>query len=239
MSAKLIIKSHHPVHQRLKLLGLALAVLGIAWGVFLFGQSSAGVDNTELLEERDLLRDRVSAVQDDNRLLHERLAVLERSAQVDRQAYGEVERTLKQAQDEMLELKQEVAFYRGIVSPGETASGLNIPRFELQNMGEAGIYRFKLVLTHLRANTRLVKGYVRLVFEGVREGKQTQLSLKDVSGGTMDLLKLRFRYFQDIEGDIVLPEGFLPSRAVVEVVPTDKDLDQFKKSFDWSDIISQ
>ena len=45
---------------------------------------------------------------------------------------------------------------------------------------------------------------------------QKQLDIKELSGGALDLLKLRFKYFQNIEGDIVLPEGFLPSRVVVE-----------------------
>ncbi len=238
MSSRLIIKSHSLRQRRLRLV-LALLALGLAgWGVFLAGQLSAGLDNDSLRAERDQLRTRLAEAEASNRQLSGRIAVLERTGQIDRQAYGEVERSLKQVQDEIFELKEEVAFYRGIVSPAETASGLSVTRFNLFDMGEAGVYRFKLVLTQLRTNNRLVKGHARIAIDGVLHGKQTRLGLKEVSGGTLDRLKLRFRYFQNIEGDIVLPEGFLPSRVIIEVAPVGKGWKAFKKSFDWSDIIA-
>lgn len=237
MSSRLIIKSHSPGQRRLKLaLALTVVVL-VSWGVFLLGQQAAGLNNDTLQAEREQLLAQLAESDATNTQLRARVAVLERAEQVDRQAYGEVERSLKQVQDEMLELKEEVAFYRGIVSPAETASGLSVTRFNLFGIGEAGVYRFKLVLTQLRTNTRLVKGHARIAFDGVLHGKQTRLTLQEVSGGTLDRLKLRFKYFQNIEGDIVLPEGFLPSRVVVEVVPAGKGWKPFKKSFDWSDII--
>ena len=238
MSSRLIIKSHSPGQRRLKL-ALALAVAMLAgWGVYQLGQQAAGLDNDALYVEREQLLAQLVEGDTINTQLRARVAVLERAEQIDRQAYGEVERSLKQVQDEMLELKEEVAFYRGIVSPAETASGLSVTRFNLFGIGEEGVYRFKLVLTQLRTNNRLVKGHVRIAFDGVLHGQQTQLSLKEVSGGTLDRLKLRFKYFQNIEGDIVLPAGFLPSRVIVEVVPVGKGWKPFKKSFDWSDIIS-
>ena len=218
---------------------LVLLTLGLGgWGVFLLGQQAAGLDNGSLRAERDQLLAQLDETEISNRQLSQRVAVLERAEQIDRQAYGEVERSLRQVQDEILELKEEVAFYRGIVSPSETASGLNVTRFSLFGMGEAGVYRFKLVLTQLRTNNRLVKGHARIVIDGVLHGKQTRLSLKEVSGGTLDRLKLRFKYFQNIEGDIVLPEDFLPSRVIIEVEPVGKGWKHFKKSFDWSDIIA-
>lgn len=239
MSSKLIIKSHHPWRHRGKIAAVVLGLVALIWGVFEFGHSRAGFDYGALLQERGLLREQVAGLKQDNRQLSERIAILERAAQVDKQAYGEVERSLKQAQDEMLELKEEVAFYRGIVSPSETSSGLNIADFRVTGIGEERVYRFKLVLTQVKTNNRLVKGYARVAFEGVRDGAQVELSLKEVSGGTLDRLKLRFKYFQNNEGEFVLPPGFLPSRVQVEVVPSgNKNLSRLKKTFDWSDIVS-
>lgn len=238
MSAKLIIKSHHPWRHRAKLGALFLVLLGITWGVFEYGFSRAGFDNSHLQEERILLAEQLNDEQQRTQDLRAKIAVLERAAQVDKQAYGSVEVSQKQIQDEMLELKEEVAFYRGIVAPTETASGLNIPSLQITEIGKPGVYRFKLVFTQMKSNHRLVKGYAKVVFEGVKNGAQVQLSLKEVSGGALDRLKLRFKYFQNNEGEIVLPKGFLPSRVLVELVPTGKKMTRLKKTFDWSDIIS-
>lgn len=238
MSSKLIIKSHHPWRHRAKLSALFLVLVVIAWGVFEYGFSRAGFDNSDLHEERALLSEQLEQEKEQTRALRAKLAVLERGAQIDKQAYGAVEVSEKQSQDEMLELKEEVAFYRGIVAPTETASGLNIPSLQVSEIGEEGVYRFKLVFTQLKSNQRVVKGYAKVVFEGVNNGVQVQLSLKEVSGGALDKLKLRFKYFQNNEGEIVLPKGFLPSRVLVELVPTGKGATRLKKTFDWSDIIS-
>lgn len=238
MSPKLIIKSHHPWRHRAKLMALFLVLLLVAWGVFEYGFLRAGYDNSSLHEERAVLSEQLDQEQQLTQGLRAQVAILERAAQVDKQAYGSVEVSQKQAQDEMLELKEEVAFYRGIVAPMETASGLSIPSFQVTEIGEAGIYRFKLVFTQMKSNQRLVKGYAKVVFEGVKNGVQVQLSLKEVSGGALGKIKLRFKYFQNNEGEIVLPKGFLPSRVRVELVPTGKGMIRLKKTFDWSDIIS-
>ena len=238
MSSRLIIKSHHPWRHRVKIVASSLLLILLAWAVFEYGFSRAGFDNSDLHKEHALLRERFDQEQQLSRDLHARIAVLERASQVDKQAYGVVEESLKQAQDEMLELKEEVAFYRGIVAPTETASGLNIPSFTVTSIGEAGVYRFKLVLTQVKSNVRVVKGFARVVIEGVKDGAQVQLSLKEASGGALGDLNLSFKYFQNSEGEIVLPKGFLPSRVLVEVVPSGKDATRLKKTFDWSDIVS-
>lgn len=237
MSSKLIIRTHQPLRHGLKIVGIVASAILSAWGIYEVGFLKAGYDNESLYSERDLLREQIDIVRGESRQLREQVAVLERAAQIDNEAYAEVERSLKEAQNEMLELKSEVAFYRSIVSPVETASGLTITSFRLASIGEEHSYRFKLVLSQLKTNDQVVTGHARIVWEGLMGGAQKQLGLKELSGGVLDQLKLRFKYFQNIEGDVVLPEGFLPSRVVVEVIPDGKDGTAFKKSFGWSDIV--
>lgn len=238
MSPHLIIKSHHPWRFRLKVFGVLVVLLAAGWWLVDYGRTQATTQGTDLARETLALRSRLAQAEQDNQAMADRLAMLERAAQVDRQAYGEVERTLKQTQDEMLELKEEVAFYRGIFAPAETARGLNIADFSVTSIGEERAYRFKLVLTQVQANERIVQGHARVMFEGVKAGARIRLDLKEVTGGSLDRLKLRFKYFQNNEGEFVLPEGFLPSRVLVEVVPTVKGFRQLKKTFDWPDIIN-
>lgn len=237
MATNLVIKSHHPWRHRLKILLLLCLLLAVAWLLVDYGRYRTEAAGLALLDERDQLRTSLLNEQQKNHQLSERIAVLERAAQVDRQAYGEVEQSLRQAQDEMLELKEELAFYRGILMPTETSAGLNIADFGLTGIGQERAYRFKLVMTQVQANERLVEGYARVQFEGVQNGVQVQYGLKELSGDNHDRLGLRFKYFQHHEGEIVLPEGFLPSRVLVDVVPSSRGLRRLKKTFDWSDIV--
>ena len=238
MSSKLIIKSHHPWKHRAKITAAVLGLLLVAGWIFNLGHSRAGYDYDEIVVERDSLLKQLETAQSKIQDQRERIAILERAGQIDKKGYSEVEESLKQAQDEMLELKEEVAFYRGIVSAAETASGINIADFRISGIGEERAYRFKLVMTQTKNSKRIIQGYARIAFEGVQDGAQVEHTLNKVSGGKLDKLKLRFKYFQNVEGEIVLPEGFLPSRVLIEVISSGRDATRLKKTFDWPDIMS-
>jgi hypothetical protein len=238
MSTNLIIKSHHPWRHRLKIAGVVGLLLVIAWLLVDFGRYRTESAAVTLGEERDRLQDALDDVQDENKELKDRIAVLERAAQVDRQAYGEVERTLEATQNEMLELKEELAFYRGILMPAETSAGLNVADFRLTAIGEKRAYRYKLVLTQVAGNDRLVQGTAQISFEGLQKnGGQVQVGLRELTKGAQDRLAVRFKYFQHFEGEVVLPEGFVPSRVLVDVLPSGGSLLEVKKTFDWSNIV--
>ena len=47
-------------------------------------------------------------------------------------------------------------------------------------------------------------------------------------------LGFNFRYFQDFERELVLPDGFIPRRIMVEVNPKGRAAKVIKQSFEWS-----
>lgn len=240
MSAQLVIKTHSPWKFWLKWFLLLTVVSGVAWLMFYVGQKSAGQVNQTLQQEQTRLQEKLYQLDRDNTGLREKYAVVERASQVDKESYNVISKNLKILQNELLELKQEVAFYRGIVAPTETASGLHITDLIFDPLDGGNGFHFKLVLTQVMKNDYIVRGRVRMFIEGLHAGQQKQLKLSEVSGGKLkDDLTMRFKYFQNIEGDIVLPEGFVPSSVVVDLLPTGKGRTRIKKNFEWADITSQ
>lgn len=240
MSAQLIIKAHSPWKFWLKWLLFLVLVSGVSWLMFSIGLRSAGQVNFTLQQEQSRLQEKLYHLGRENSELREKNAVLERTTQVDKESYSAIGDNLKNLQNELLELKQEVAFYRGIVTPTEAASGLHITDLTFDSLGGGKSFHFKLVLTQVMQNDYIVRGRVRIYIDGLRAGQQTQLTLSAVSSGKLkDELAMEFKYFQNIEGDIVLPEGFVPSGVVVDVIPTVKGGTRIKKNFEWADITSQ
>ena len=47
-------------------------------------------------------------------------------------------------------------------------------------------------------------------------------------------LKYRFRYFQDLSGELALPPDFLPEAVVVTVNRRGNRADNLQRAFDWS-----
>jgi len=236
MSAQLIIKAHSPWKFWLKWITLLGILAAVAWSMFSLGQLNAGHYNHALQQEQSRLQERLYQLGRENTELREKNAVLERTSQIDKESYNATSDNLKNLQNELLELKEQVAFYRGIVAPTEAASGLLIRDLKFDSLGSENGFHFKLVLTQVMKNEYLVRGRVEVLIDGLQAGHQKQLTLSQVSGGKLADLTMSFKYFQNIEGDIVLPEGFVPSSVVVDLIPSGKGRTRIKKNFEWADI---
>jgi hypothetical protein len=211
---------------------IALVILGYA--LFEYGRFSAGYDSIEADEEHDVLLKRVDELEENIDELREQKAVLERAAQIERKAYDELDTTLKVLQAEILELKGELAFYRGIVSPKDAAHGLHLQRFNVEPNGQANGYHYNIVLTQVLKNDRSAIGIIRIKIIGMQGDQPKVVELSQVTEKAVKELKYRFRYFQSLEGELTLPSGFTPQRVTVSVVPRDRHRKEpFEKTFDW------
>jgi len=236
-STQLIIKQHQPAKTWFLMIAYGGVAFGIGWFLYSFGLVQAGYSNVDLGKEISVLTEYRDELKSNNDRLKEQIAMLARSRQVESGAYAEIDTRLQELQSEILELKQEVAFYRGIVSSRESAGGLNVQSFFIENTQQEGVYQFKLVLTQVMKNQRIIRGKIKLAFEGVNDGKLQKISIKQASGGAKLNLALKFKYFQTIAGNVVFPDGFLPTRVFLDVIPVGKKQTRIEKIYDWTEIL--
>jgi len=218
--------------RRIILLWLLLLVVAVA--LFQLGQLFATGQQYQLqpqleglIEERDSLKQRESE-------LEAQVALLQRGRQIDGIATEEAKLQIRELQQEMLELGEEIAFYRGIVAPNEAKTGLRIQRFELLPLTEDKLFHYRLVLTQVLKNNQVTQGGVEVTLQGVEQGMPKDYQLEDVVAQPFKDLKFRFKYFQKFEGDILLPESFVPHSVEVRVKPA-KARNPIVESFDWPD----
>jgi hypothetical protein len=230
MSPQLVVREHSPWKQYVIIFVLLLLVIVGGYVLYKYGLSRAGHDFESLTLERELLQTEISRLESELAEQRDQAVVLQRSGEIDQQAYKEVDESLRSLQSEILELKEEVAFYRSIVAPRESAKGLRIQRFKIEANRQPRSFRYKLVLTQVIKHSRVTRGSVELNIEGLQNGQAQVLSLKQVENGKKDKLSFRFKYFQNFEGDMILPEGFVPSRVLLKVVSNRVTIE---KSFDW------
>jgi len=228
----LVVKPHRPWRNRLIIAGVTLAVLLGGWGLFEYGRARAGFDALSAQEAQGQLQQQTQELQNQLTQLREEKAILERSAQIDRKAYKDLEATVSGLQAEIAEYKGELAFYRGIVSPRDAQQGLRVESFEVSANGAENGFRYKLVLTQVLKSDRLARGKIALEVEGLQDGQNKVLSLQDIAADDSKTLTFNFKYFQNFEGDIKLPAGFVPLRVVVKVDPYG-NAEKVEKSFDW------
>ena len=192
---------------------------------------SLGQQSKQLWEEnRNLARE--------NNQLRERVIMLERTTQIDSQAAAEFHEEMKKLQDEIYKLKGELEFYQGIMTSTGSTLGLSIQGMQVERLAEKNSYHFKLILTHLAKNDKVAEGTTDIILEGVQDGVAKVLNIMDVVINPVIDLSFKFKNFKRFEGNMMLPEGFVPHRVIVRLQPKDTKLSNIKRVFNWSEITS-
>ena len=224
--------------HKLRLRILLIVAVGIAlyagWWLYDLGKVHGVTELKSLRTQHSVMEKLTRKLTKNNKLLRERVAILERSSQIDQQAALDVKADLGQLEMELQAAREEIEFYRGIVAPGDVQSGLRIHRFTLESGTGAGKYHYDLVLTQVKLNDRLVTGVVNLKIAGLMLGEPGELALAGVTKPAVKQLKFRFRYFQELAGTITLPDGFEPEKVILNVIPEGKGKPpSVKQMFEW------
>lgn len=224
------------VYQPLQLWLLAgsLLVLVLLSGYLLFdrGKQFAGTELQRLNARGEQDTQQIAALQIENRSLQQQIATLQRSSQIDRQASIDVRNGMAQLQGELLGVREELEFYRGIVSPGDAKAGLRIQLFDLEPGEPEGRYSYALTVAQVQNNQGYVRGSIELEINGSENGKAKTLSLNKLS--EQGELKFKFRYFQKFEGQLELPAGFTPENVRINIKPSGRSkVKALEQTFDW------
>ena len=195
--------------------GLAVAVL--LWVAFEFGRTQGGYSVTRAFAERRQLQEQVETLTERMRELEAQLATTEIAKRVDREAYAQVEKSLADLQQQLGEQSQELAFYRGIVSPADGTVGLRVQRLLVQPTAEPGRYRLRIVLIQAARQDAIVTGTVAITLDGQRGASAASLDLAAL--GRERPLPYSFRYFQEVATEVQVPADFAPARVQIEVRP--------------------
>lgn len=230
--SRLVVTPHRPWRMRLVIGGLVIGAVLSGWGLFEYGRYRAGFDTLTAQQEQGELNRQNAELHQEIVALREEKAVLERSIQIDRQAYKALEATVGGLQAEIAEYKSELAFYRGIVSPKDAQQGLRVESFDIAANGVENSFRFKLVLTQVLKSDRLARGRATFEVEGLQEGQNKTLLQHEVTTDATKFFTFNFKYFQNFEGDLTLPAGFIPLRVVVKLDPSG-GADKVEKIVEW------
>jgi cell division protein FtsB len=232
-----VIKETKPGRLLLIVITLITLWLASSWLAFDHGQQQASFDSESARSKHEALQQRADTLARENREIKARIAILERSAQVESIAKAELTKSMQAMQEQEAELQEELAFFRGIVSPEKGKTGLNVYDFRVVDARE-GLYHYKLLLTQATKNDRLAEGVVSVKLTGVGEGREKTIDLSEISVPKETKLVFKFRYFQDMNGSFQLPSGFKPRTVEISLLPSKpKKAENLVKTFDWSEIM--
>lgn len=202
---------------------VALALLFGLWGAWQAFAPTSGNPQRQLADQQSELDG-----------LRQQVSTLTRSDQISRDANRELQGTLAERDEEIAALRADVAFYERFVGSTAQRRGLTVHELRVQPRTDQG-WHYTATLTQSLSRDAASVGTMRLSIEGTRDGRLetldwTTLRQSDDAAG----VAYSFKYFQQVEGDIVLPAGFQPLRVTVRLEPERGSA--VERPFSWADV---
>jgi len=215
----------------LLLTGVAVSAAG-GWGYAYY--TAVLTQQGEQAEKRELSA-QLTDLREENEALKRQIAILDRSSAVDQQTGAELQETLTTLRQRVAQLEEDVLFYRQVVEEETEETGLVIGQLDIDATRSPDRYRYKLVMRQQDADgDTYLTGHVNFNLVGQLQDQQVILPLRDLSEFEDELdIRLRFKYFQNIEGELALPEGFQPDRIQIAAVATEPVSKRINEDFGW------
>lgn len=228
-----LVKQHRPFFKWF-IASIASMLLVITFFIGRWDQDRVLEQSYEMIQELNVS---INELTERNDVLVKKNARLSADGKVDRDAYNAINATLIDLQQEILYLKEELVFYRGIVAPSKLKYAVNIQEFRLLKGSADNSYLYKIVLTKSGRSNYSIRGSVNLNVQGLLGGKSKSFALNELNDIDAIKLKYSFRYFQIFEGTMVLPAGFFPEKVKVVVKSKTKKVESIENTFNWAEIM--
>lgn len=232
---RMVVVPHRPRRRVLFTTAVLLCVLASALGGWAYGYYKTMISQETIQADRAELLADLQTAQAENADLRRQIAILDRASVMDQRANEEVQSTIRTLRERVAQLEEDIVFYRQVVSEETEDTGLVIGQFDISATAQAGRFRYKLVMRQEDADgDTFLLGHVNVNIVGQQNNEQVVYSLRDISSDEDELdIRLRFKFFQNIEGEMALPEGFTPDRiqiAAASAEPVEKTINQ---DFSW------
>ena len=154
-------------------------------------------------------------LQRQNRELAAALSGAHQQLEIDGIAYAELSESLQNSATEISKLREDLDFYRNIISPADGRAGLRVQNVVVTPGLSANEFGYVITLIQALKHDAEISGEVQVEIEGWQAGES--VTLPGQAFGLAPTL-VKFRYFQNLEGLWRMPRDFQPRRVKVKVI---------------------
>jgi hypothetical protein len=206
---------HHPRRYFFRLLGLIF--------LFIAGVSASFFAGIYYVQQQQQAADNHQAEQ--VQLLTQELTQLRTNADVDRQTIEEMRQTVMTQKAQMAAYDRDLRVYKELLTSGARLNplGVSFGVFTVFPTAEKNRFSYKLVVQKLSTKDTDFLGTLEFKVVGEQAGKAKHFFLHEISEQvTSTNIPLNFKYFQALEGNMTLPEDFIPKTLELVVYTGDQ-----------------
>ena len=229
---QMVVVPHRPVYKALIFMSFLVSLVMFSWLTYQYGISQGMALKVEVVKERDQISAELDEANQRLSEMGQKIADLEIGGVIDERANEEVQQTIEFLQDQIAQQNEEISFYKGVMLPNVANKGLRIERLNV-TPNSTGRIKYSLLLTQVVDKHDYVQGNVEILLKGEEGAAEKSLQLSQLDREKTDEVRFRFRYFQNINGEMMIPEGFEPREFMVVAQSAGSNGQRLQKSFEW------
>ncbi len=210
---RMAVRSHLPWPWRAVVALVLLAIVGgMWWWGFDFGQIFGGFNRKEIEARQTALETEAVNLRAEAKTLRARNSELETELAMAKGAQDTLSKQAQELSAENSQIKEELAFLQKLVADSNKQVGLGIQRFAVERE-RGNAWHYSLLVVRGGSPTDEFEGNLKLTVSaqapagGAAAPHALTLMLPEDQPDTAQALKLKFKYYQRIEGSFELPEG--------------------------------
>lgn len=212
---RMAVRSHLPWPWRAVVVVALLALVGgMWWWGYDFGQIFGGFNRKEVESRLVTLEADSATLTRENAALRAGNTALESELAMARGAQATMQRQVEETTAENTQLREELAFLQKLVVDSNKQPGVSIPRLGAERAGEE-VWNYSLLVVRGGNPKGEFEGQVTLSATvaptspepGAAVARPVTISLPEDQPATAPALKLRFKYYQRLEGSFRVPPG--------------------------------
>jgi len=228
-TGKFVIRRHTPTRTLLLRIATVLVGLFALYVVFEFGRYSAGFDRASAAQQRGELQQVINGLKGQIQNLHAQIAQLQTLQGGTEREHQEVGQEIAALQAQVDRDRQDLAVYRGVIAPSANGTSLQVQQLRITAGAAANHFVAHLTLMQGGKPDATVSGDVSVRVMGELNGAAATV---DAAGGAPKG-SVSFRYYQAVDYQIALPDGFHPTDVHVTLRNGHAAVAESTQSFPW------
>lgn len=211
-----------------------VALLLVVFAVGVFAGRYWYYHETATLETKKGLRQELAVRDEALKAVRGELEMQRTRHEVDQRALELLRNDMAAEKERAADLEEGLSFYRSMVASEDVAKGISLRKPELVAGDRPGQFRYRFFVQQKEREYELVEGSLTADVLGVSGDHEVSYPLGQLSTDFGSQAKaLHFRYFQAIEGELTLPEGFTPQGLRLVVRATKPENTEVREQFPW------
>ena len=148
--------------------------------------------------------------------------------------------SIRQQEQDNRDLERGLDFYRKLMDPAKVKDGLVLENFSIASIDDSNMFRLHFTFVQYALKRNLMRADLTLQLKGLMDGKNqvidfTEVVYQPTNNQAKNTLqsKLSFKYFQELEQLIKIPDGFSPTSLIIKATLKNKKRQRWAEEIPW------